>query len=313
MDMTARPPDDEMSRLVVEALVDSETEPAPQPLRQKVLAGALRQRPAGRPAATETISPVEACRRTIDELDDLLAGCEPDDWSARVEPYGWSVQGLVGHLLGIERMLATRLGIDDFEPPGDLESDHLRATHAVVAAQDGRSPADTLHDWRNASARLRLALSGRDAPDMGDPVPFHGLPYRWGSLLVARCLEVWTHSDDIRRAIGRPLVDPDAARLALMTDLAVRTLPLRLAATSDVADTTGTMRIVLTGPGGGVWRQPLGGEPEADEPDVRLVADAVGFCRLSAGRLSAVDLDARVDGDAALGAAILTASAAFAV
>jgi hypothetical protein len=103
-----------------------------------------------------------------------------------------------------------------------------------------------------------------------------------------------------------------------MTDLAVRSLPARLAVTPEAADATGTIRIVLTGPGGGVWEQPLGTAPVeaadgSQEPDVRIVADAIGFCRLSAGRLSAADLGAVVEGDDELGAAVFTASAAFAV
>jgi hypothetical protein len=143
---------------------------------------------------------------------------------------------------------------------------------------------------------------------------------RWRDVLVVRCLEVWTHTDDIRQAIGQPAAAPDAGRMALMTDLAVRSLPYRLTTVGGGAgsDVARVARIVLTGPGGGVWVQPLErgsarttGEP--DEPDVRIVADAVGFCRLTAGRLTVDELGATITGDQRLGSDVLTASAAFAV
>jgi len=45
------------------------------------------------------------------------------------------------------------------------------------------------------------------------------------------------------------------------------------------------LRLVLTGPGGGAWDVQLGGQGEAHPEDgaaarVRIVADAVDFCRL---------------------------------
>jgi uncharacterized protein (TIGR03083 family) len=310
MDLSA-PADDELNRLVVDALAASEPEPVPPPLRQRVLNAARAMRPAGRPQGTTSLSPVEGYRRTVHELDDVLAGCDAADWVALVDPYGWTVQGLVGHLLAIERLLGARLGVDVFEVPAELESDHLAVTHELVDAQGGRDPAATLAEWRSAFRRVLDAVAA--VPDLDQRVSMHGLDFRWRALLVVRTLEVWTHTDDIRRATGRPVAAPDAERLALMTDLAVRTLPARLAATGGPPEQGGVVRIVLTGPGGGVWQQPFGRGEATDEPQVRIVADAVGFCRLTAGRITTAALAATIDGDQRLGASVLTASAAFAV
>jgi uncharacterized protein (TIGR03083 family) len=312
VDLTAPPPpEDEMTRLVLDALVAAETEPAPPPLRARVLAAAQDQRPAGRPRGVTPLSPVEGYRRTVDELDDLLTDCDAADWAAVVDPYRWTVQGLVGHVLAVERLLATRLGVDHFEVPAALEADHLAATEETVAAQDGRDPAGTLAEWRSAARRLSAALAS--GVDLDARVSIHDVTLRWHDLLVVRCLEVWTHTDDIRRATGRPIVPPDEERMALMTDLAVRSLPSRLAAADEGPDAAGTARIVLTGSGGGVWFQAFGPGGAAAEPDVRIVADAVGFCRLTAGRLRPDELGAGIVGDRCLGAAILDVSAAFAV
>ena len=302
----------DMTGFVTEALVSVETEPAPPRLRGRVLEAALASRPAGRPPHTVPLSPVEAYRRTIGELDELLGGLDAAAWAAVVTHYGWTVQGLVGHLLAVERLLAARLGQGDV--PDRADADHITMSLDVVAAQDERDPAATLHEWR-ATTRLVFDALATEPPELGERVPFHGIEYRWSTLLVARTLEVWTHADDIRSAVGEPLRAPDDERLSLMTDLAVRTLPLRLATTGTYS---GTARIVLTGPGGGAWTQPLGlggapGEPGDTAPDVRLVADAVAFCRLSAGRIDAADLDVTVTGDPPLAAAILASAAAFAV
>ena len=308
--------DDEMTRFVTEALVSVESEPAPPRLRGRVLEAALARRPAGRPAPGadgEPLSPVESYRRTVAELGELLDGLDAAAWSAEVAPYapqGWTVQGLVGHLLAVERLLAARLGVGDV--PAGADDDHIAMSLDVAAAQVGRAPEETLSDWR-AAVHVVLDALAASPPELGERVPFHGVEFRWWSLLVARTLEVWTHADDIRRAVGQPPATPDAGRLSLLTDLAVRTLPLRLATTGTY---TGTVRMVLTGPGGGAWSQPLAvgsTSPEPGEPDVRLVADAVAFCRLTAGRIDAAELEATITGDTALGAAILASSAAFAL
>lgn len=306
---------DDVTRFVAEALVTAETEPAPPPLRRRVLEAAMAQRPAGRPRHSVELSAIEGYRRTVDELAALLTGLPQQRWAATVEQYGWTVQGLVGHVLAVERLLAARLGLtgaDGVDPPVD-SADHVAMSLGVVEAQADRTPADTLADWRAVSEQVVTAL-GATPPDLASRVAIHGLDLTWGSLLVIRSLELWTHTDDIRRAVGVPLQAPDAARLTLMTDLAVRTLPLRLATTGTFR---GTARIVLTGPGGGAWSQSLamsGDDAEAGgDPDVRLVADAVAFCRLSAGRLDADELGATITGDEHLAAAILATAAAFAV
>ena len=146
---------------------------------------------------------------------------------------------------------------------------------------------------------------------MRERVTFAAIPFRVGTLMVLRAFEVWTHNDDIRRAVGRPLDAPDGARLALMSDLAVNALPLGLLMTGR-SGANRTARIVLTGPGGGTWRQALAIGETPGEPDVVVVADVVDFCRLAARRMPADDLVCHVEGDQALAADILVGVAVFA-
>jgi len=73
-----------------------------------------------------------------------------------------------------------------------------------------------------------------------------------------------------------------------------------------------SLRLVLTGPGGGTWQVRLG--PDGGEPaEVGVVTDAVGFCRLVANRVDASSLDVDTSGDASRVGDVLAAAAALAL
>jgi len=93
---------------------------------------------------------------------------------------------------------------------------------------------------------------------------------------VGRCGQA---RNDIRQAVGWAPSVPDPSTLRLMTDLAARLLPHAAALPEPVE-----VRLVLTGPGGGTWDVTMGSAPAA--ATVAIVADAVGFCRLAANRLT---------------------------
>jgi hypothetical protein len=96
-----------------------------------------------------------------------------------------------------------------------------------------------------------------------------------------------------------------------MTDAAVGALPLGMLLNG--TDPGGrTVRIVLTGDGGGSWDQALDLGAVPGEPVLTLVADAVDFCRVAAKRLSPADLSRTEVGDADLAADVIAAAAVFA-
>ena len=72
------------------------------------------------------------------------------------------------------------------------------------------------------------------------------------------------------------------------------------------------VHLVLTGPGGGTWDVAIG-ERLPDPASIRIVTDAVGFCRLVANRVSPADLDLHVTGDPGRAAGVLTAASALAL
>jgi uncharacterized protein (TIGR03083 family) len=276
----------------------------PAALRDRVLAAALRARGVGRaePAVPE-IAPAEAFRRAAGAFHDTLRELRDDQWRAPALR-GLDVQGLVGHLTGVEE--DTRRGLAG--DPAVAAADHVESTQAAADRQAGRPPDQTRAEWRCAADRT-LAL----VRACGDPcaeVAVHGMRVPLDLLLVIRAFELWVHENDIRAAAGLPPSAPDASTLTLMTGAAVRLLPLVAARTG--LDGPTSVHLVLTGPGGGTWDVSLGRAAPAPAA-VAIVTDALGFCRLVANRTTPASLDAHVTGDPDRAAAVLAAATALAL
>ncbi len=283
-----------------------EQEPVTLPgaLRGKVLAAAQQARAAGRTVPpVPVISPAEALSRAADALYGLLCMLSEADWRRPVLR-DLDVQGLVGHLIGVEEDTHRSLAGD----PAVAAADHVASTQPAALRQAGRAPAGTRAEWRHAADRTIRFVT--DAGDLTEVVAMHGMQLPACALLVVRAFELWTHENDIRRACGLAPSSPDASTLRLMTRLAARLLPHGAV----LAQLPGPVqvRLVLTGAGGGTWDVPLGEQPE-QAAAVGIVTDAVGFCRLVANRIPPSDLDLHVTGDAGQAAGVLAAAAALAL
>lgn len=275
----------------------------PAGLRRRVLEAAWQARTAGRPVPeAEEISPVEAFGRIVEAFDGTLRELSEADWR-RLALRGLDVQQLVGHLIGVEtdmrRCLAGSAAVAD--------ASHIASTQAAAIRQAGRPPARTHAQWRRAADQTLDLVRAR--ADVDAPVALHGLRIALGTLLIVRAFELWTHDNDIRRAVGLPPVAPEASVLALMTGLAARLLP-HAAARAGFTEPT-LLHLVLTGPGGGTWDVAVGNE-QVGAAVVSIVAPAVGFCELVADRLSPSDLAPHVTGDPERAAGILAAASALA-
>jgi len=276
----------------------------PADLRDRVIAAALRARGVGRaePAAPE-ISPAEAFRRAADAFHGTLRELRGDQWRAPALR-GLDVQGLVGHLTGVEEDVQRCLTGD----PAVAAAGHVESTQAAADRQAGRPPDQTCAEWLRAADRTIALVRTR-----GDPraeVAVHGMRLPLDLLLVIRAFELWVHENDIRAAAGLPSSAPDASTLTLMTSAAVRLLPFVAARTG--LDEPTSVHLVLTGPGGGTWDIALGRAAPAPAA-VAIVTDALGFCRLAANRATPASLDAHVTGDPDRAAAVLAAATALAL
>jgi len=279
----------------------------PAGLRERVLAASRLVRPAGQvtPRA-EPIAPVEGFRRAADALDRLLGSLDPDRW-ARPVLRDLDVQGLVGHLAGVEEDVQRCLAGD----PAVAAAGHVASTQAAAARQAGRPAAATHAEWRRAVDRTLGLVRART--DLDAEVAVHGMRLPLNALLVVRAFEIWVHDNDIRRVAGLPPAVPDPP-LLLMTDLAARLLP-RAAAASGLPGPV-AVHLVLTGPGGGTWDVTLDAGPGGTQPGpvpLRIVTDAVGFCQLVASRARPADLELDIAGDPGRAAGVLAAAGTLAL
>lgn len=285
---------------------------------------ALLRAAAARPRrGVEPSPPVEALAAQVDALAGLLGGLGPGDWRRPAAPYTWDVHGLVAHLLVIERYTAGQLGV-----PGAPVLDgghHLRMGADEIAAEVAGDPQATAAAWADAARRTVAAARAGQARTAGEAVELHGWPFTAAAVLVLRTFELWTHADDIRRAVGRPLEAPPAGDLRTMASFSVASLPALLPIAAPEA-TPAPARVVLTGPGGATFDllADLAGPAElgdhtgrdveaAPAPAATLVADVVDYCRLATRRVQPDEVDVVIEGDQALGRALLAAARVLAV
>jgi uncharacterized protein (TIGR03083 family) len=275
----------------------------PAGLRERVLIASLRARQAGRPVPdAPEITAAEAFSRAAAALYDALSELDDADWG-RPALRGLDVQGLVGHLIGVEDDVHRCLAGD----PDVADVPHVESTQAAAIRQADRLPARTRAEWRQAADRtLDLVRTA----DPGARVAVHGMRLPVRALLIVRAFELWIHENDIRRAVGWAASVPDASTLRMMADLAARLLP-GAAARAGVREPA-DVHLVLTGPGGGTWDVTVGDGP-ANRAAVTIVTDTAGFCWLAANRILPAELDVFITGDAGLAADVLAAAPTLAL
>ena len=280
---------------------NQEPEALPMGLRERVMAASLLARGAGQPVpAVPEISGAEAFGRAADAFYGLLCALGEEDW-AKPALRGLDVQGLVGHLIGVEEDVQRGVAGD----PDVAFANHVESTQPAAVRQADRSPAQTRAEWRRAADRT-LDLAG----ESDARVAVHGIRLPVDALLVVRAFELWIHDNDIRHAVGLPPSVPNTPVLRMMSDLAARLLPYAAARTGlrEPVD----VHLVLTGPGGGTWEITVGQSPP-DPVDVAIVTDAVGFCRLAGNRVTPAELDVHITGDSGRAAGVLAAATTLAL
>ena len=281
----------------------------PMGLRERVMAASLLARGVGQTVpAVPTIPADEAFERAADAFYGLLGTLSEQGWKTAALR-GLDVQELVGHLTGVEHDTHRALAGD----PAVADAEHVESTQGSAVRQAGRSPAQTLDEWRRAADHtlelVRAPDGDRAADGCAGRIAVHGIRLPLDELLVVRAFELWVHDNDIRRAVGLPPSVPDPPVLRLMSDLAARMLPYA-AARMGLQPTD--VHLVLTGAGGGTWDVAIGQEAAGRE-SLAIVADAVGFCRLAANRVTPAELGSHITGDEGRAASVLAAATTLAL
>ncbi|MFK8848584.1 zf-HC2 domain-containing protein [Streptomyces sp. Ac-502] len=279
-------------------------------LRSRVLEGCLGRRPARIPVP-EWAAPYDA---ETAKLDALLSDMGEAEWQAPVR-LRWfederaaerrtTVAGVIGHLMAVDGLVATALGLGDplgaAAPHGPAgPRDRTEACWQAIA--DGRAPHATRTPWRDQSHTLirTVSFAGHGVTELA--VPYGGgarLPLR--DAFLDRAFECWVHAGDIAEAVDYPYEAPAAGHLHLMVDLAARLLPRALASRRRAglappprhlveAGAPGrTLHLEVEGCGGGHWYIPLDSPGAVGTPDrtvAHIALDSMEFCQLAAGHV----------------------------
>lgn len=245
----------------------------------------------------------------------LLEVCRPltdDQWALATDCPGWTVKDVVAHCAHLEYVLATGDDGDYTHTDGAIMSSY---TQIGVDTRRDRTPAALLDEFETGVQQRSKTLEPlpTDPHETASVAP-GGTGWSWDTLLRNRALDLWVHEQDIRRAIGQPGgMNTTGAQVTTMT--LGHGMPFVLgkkaqapAGTSCVWDVHGEVpfHLVAVVDENGRAHQK---DDFAGEPTVTLSFDTEAFTILAAGRRGPQGLDVRVDGDEALGAAIVSVMA----
>ncbi|PJJ03877.1 putative zinc finger protein [Streptomyces sp. 2333.5] len=279
-------------------------------LRSRVLEGCLGRRPARIPVP-EWATPYDA---ETAKLDALLRDMGAAEWRAPVR-LRWfegerpveretTVAGVMGHLMAVDGLVATALGLTDplgtAAPPGAPDP-LIRTETFWRAADEKQSPLATHAPWRDQSSALirQVSFAGTKVAELAVPYGDFRLPLR--DSFLDRAFECWVHAGDIAEAVDYPYEPPAAAHLHQLVDLAARLLPSALADRRRAGLAAPPQRLVeagapgrtlhleVEGNGGGHWYIPLDSPAALGTPEhtvAHIALDSAEFCQLAAGHIS---------------------------
>ncbi|WFB11722.1 zf-HC2 domain-containing protein [Streptomyces sp. LX-29] len=326
-------------------------------LRSRVLEGCLVRRPPRVPVPEwATVFDTEAAR-----LDALLRDFGPAEWRAEVR-LRWfdgertvaratTVAGVIAHLMAVDGILASALGMPD--PLGPGAPDHpMERTAAIwqrdppepsggrprpTRARDGADRAgpyggasaapDAIRGpWRKqAHAMVRnVSLAGRGGTELSVPFGDVRLPMR--DSFLDRALECWVHAGDIADAVSYPYEPPAADHLHEMIGFWVEKLPGALAERRRAGLAAPPRELVeagrpgralcleVEGSGGGRWYIPLDSPAAVAGPErqvAHIAMDLDAFHQLMAGHVDPRDAAAGAAGDPEAVRDVLLTSAAL--
>lgn len=288
-------------------------------LRVRVLEACLGRRPAKIPVPSWA-APYDAGTA---RLDALLRDIGDSEWHAPVR-LKWfegekavtrktTVAGVIGHLMSVDGLVSTALGLDD--PTGTGENASLSPTERTETYWSAayRPLTRTIRGpWRDQShALIRTAsFAGRGVAELSVSYGDFALPLQ--DSMLDRAFECWMHGGDIADAVDYPYEPPSATHLHGMIDLAARLLPAALAGRRRAglaaparqlvaAGSPGrSLRLEVEGRGGGDWYIALDSPAAVGCPEhtvAQVALDGVEFCRLVAGHISPVEAAAGQEGD----------------
>jgi uncharacterized protein (TIGR03083 family) len=265
------------------------------------------------PAAPEDLAGlVTAYQQTTQAVVDLGRTCSDADFDLPTACPGWTVKDQISHVVGLESWLHTgvapRVDVPDYD---HVHHEAGKFVERSVELRRSMRGAKVVDELETVAAQRVEQLS---APDLTLDSIVQGAwgPAPAGENLRTRILDIWTHEQDIRQALGRP-GNLDSGGASVFMDLLFAALP-RLVARNAGIEPGNVVIIDSTGPvagRAGVWVEasedgkPRGiplfsgiahdGDPEDVFTTITLSTDAL--TRRAAGRGGLEDIHYTVQGD----------------
>lgn len=263
---------------------------------------------SARPAAPRTAPHAAPYAAAVAGLQALLGELEEHGpWGTPVV-HDWDVHDTIAHLLAADEPLAVRLGLRAPSEWDGMEGTPWRVewaarTEEALARERLRTPAETVASWQRQATALLSSPEAHDHELAGRATKLMGARLPLADHFLVRAFEAWVHTDDIGRALDRPVPPPLTPHLWQLVRLAVRILDLALGPKAP------PVALTVAGEGGEVsWILGSGAEPVGAE----LVLDPVDFCLLMGGRVDPAAVPRGISGNEPTATEVLTRAASLA-
>ncbi|MBF9068264.1 maleylpyruvate isomerase family mycothiol-dependent enzyme [Streptacidiphilus fuscans] len=257
----------------------------------------------------------DAWTQSIEAISELVTPLSEGEWNRPTECPGWSVRDVVSHVIGMELEL-----LGDPRPIHTLPRDLRHVVDEFTRYCEVPVDKRRCHTAPEMTAELEYTIIRRSRALRGtryeptDEVRWPMGPYSreipYHQLLRTRVFDVWTHEQDIRRALRAP-GDLDSAAAGITRDYLVELLPRAVAklagapaGSTVVFDVHGAQEFMTSvhvdesGRGSVDAMVPLA-------PAARFSMDWETYARLACGRISPSTADVKSEGDEVLAHRIL--------
>ncbi len=216
------------------------------------------------------------------ELKKVLDELGPDDWEKQTPFKNWTVNQVVQHLHGADRMAV--LSLNDADVFKTAQSDPSKVRDIMNPTLQGSELLDTWWSYFNEMC---------DALGESDPkrrVPWFGPDMGVMMFTTARQMETWAHGQDIFDMFGR--IRANSNRLQNIVVIGVKTYGWTFA-NRGMEPPGPAPYVKLTSPEGTIW--------EFNEPDETnmVEGDAVEFCHVVTQGRNIQDVNLTVVGEPA--------------
>jgi uncharacterized protein (TIGR03083 family) len=254
---------------------------------------------------TDSVDKLQQLYAAISELGSQLTEAQ---WKTPSDLPGWTVQDNLSHLIGTERMLQGLPAAEHRAAPTDHVKNPIgEFNEHEVDVRRSSTGAQVLAEWQELAAVRMATLRAGDDAYFDTPTMTPTGPGTVADFLHIRILDLWSHEQDMRRAVGMPSA-MHTASAAHTVDRLIRTLPIVVGKRAKTAEGDAVMVHITGDVERALTYQVIGGRAtQVDEPTnpvvttVRMPCDV--FATLSLGRVAPSSLADQIviEGDTDLG------------